>query len=135
MTRNRVAVAIFDVIAGMHVLWAVLLLVDEQSFGATALNGLDSLTSNVAVIAILLFVASGMAVWSTFVAPPSAALLALPQQAVLYLTTVNAIQAVTSAQYADGVPRSWAFILADQSPIFALVILQSVAIWARTRER
>lgn len=44
----------------------------------------------------------------------------LPQMCVLLLATLAAVQAVLGERYADGVQRSWPFILSDQLPMIAL---------------
>jgi hypothetical protein len=48
--------------------------------------------------------------------PPWAALLLLPQQWLLLITATGAWIAIANGAYADGVPRSSAFIAADQLP-------------------
>jgi hypothetical protein len=49
------------------------------------------------------------------------------QQATLIISAQGAFTAIVMSQYADGVPRPWAFIAADQSPYLWAVFLYTAA--------
>lgn len=49
-------------------------------------------------------------------------LLFIPQQLFLIMTTGSAVDFIIMQQYADGVIRSWQFILQDQLPTIVLTI-------------
>ena len=49
-------------------------------------------------------------------------LLFIPQQIFLLMTTGSAIDLIIMQHYADGVLRSWQFILQDQLPTIVLTI-------------
>jgi hypothetical protein len=55
-------------------------------------------------------------------------ILLLPQQLILFLATGGAIKAMWLSQFADGVVRDRAFIIADQSSIVLAAVFHTAAI-------
>jgi hypothetical protein len=55
-------------------------------------------------------------------------LFALPQQAILIMSAWTALTAMWSGEFADGVSRPVAFIVADQAPAVIAAALHAVAL-------
>lgn len=112
----------------LHIMWGCLLLVSQAPYGATALHVYSGVPRVVSVL--VLFAASGLAVWGATRRLPSWQGLAalLPQQALLTVSAYAAVAAVAVAHYGDGVPRPRLFILADQAPAILAVVLHTAAV-------
>lgn len=52
----------------------------------------------------------------------------LPQQALLVCTSLGSVHLACAGHYADGVIRSWAFILADQLPNILVMVFYTAAV-------
>jgi len=112
----------------LHITWGCLLLASRVPYGATALH-VYSWVPRV-VLAVVLFAASGLAIWGVTRRRPSWQGLAtlLPQQALMTFSAYAAIVAVAAAHYGDGVTRPRLFILADQAPVVLTMVLHTVAV-------
>jgi len=112
----------------LHTVWGCLLLLSPSAYGATAIHIFHGLPRD--LIASVLFLASGMAVWAVTRPRPSLRSLAalLPQQGLLTLSAYGAVAAVVVAHYGDGVSRPRLFILADQAPAIIALILHTAAL-------
>jgi hypothetical protein len=111
----------------LHLIWAVALYYDESVRGVTAIYELSGwfpppytkwALASVAIMAIAGIYSHGMA----------AVALMLPQQAVLVLGAMGAIEAMYLGSYADGVLRPQAFLIADQMPAVLAAIGHTIAI-------
>jgi ABC-type Na+ efflux pump permease subunit len=102
----------------LHMIWAVLLVLNVGATGATAVHGPAKLFPNHYGLAALLVIVAGCALLGIYMDGPSATkiLLLVPQQLMLGLSAAAALNAMTDGHFADGVERSRAFIIADQSP-------------------
>ncbi len=58
----------------------------------------------------------------------------IPQQALLSVVVTAVVYAVVMEHYADAVPRSWKFILADQAPVLTLFYIHASGIIRRARD-
>ena len=115
----------------LHLSWGVLLLLDDSAGWATAVHSvLVWLGSTYATAAVMFAVAiaavAGLhrrlahSLWGVG--------LMLPQQAVLFMSAVGAIQAMALSSFADGVVRPNPFIIADQLPAVLIAILHTIGI-------
>lgn len=112
----------------LHALWACLLAVSANPYGATALHVYRSIPRALTVVALL--TASVLAAWAVTRDQPSWRTLAalLPQQAILTVSAYAAVAAVVVAHYGDGVIRPRLFILADQAPVILVFVLHTAAV-------
>lgn len=107
----------------LHILWGVLLLTNPVSSLATPLHILVATFGGRIRTAIVLFAVAIVAmcfVRMKAVHPhrdKGTSFMLIPQQTVLLISSIGSIVAVAHGMYADGVPRPWPFILADQLPI------------------
>jgi hypothetical protein len=114
----------------LHCLWAVLLLSDRATTGATPVHVYHAVPRWL-LVAILLTASVLAAYGVTRRRPTRPALVALlPQQALLVISAAGAVTAVIVAQYGDGVIRARSFILADQAPVILAVLLHTAAVLA-----
>ena len=114
----------------VHLFWAVLLLISADPLYSTPVSGLNDVVDNRYVIAFMLILASTLVLatmsqqkanWCTLLAP-------LPQQALLVLSALASFSASWNQMYADGVPRPFGFIFADQLPTMAAAFFHGCAI-------
>lgn len=119
----------------LHVGWAVLIMIDARACKATPVSILYSLAQGDRVFLVaILFVVAGLALaFLDFrlrqqVHEGILAMLLVPQQFVLWCSAGAGFVAVLHQQYADGVPRSWVHILADQLPVMLMALLYTVAL-------
>jgi hypothetical protein len=112
----------------LHTLWACLLLMSQEPYGATALHVYSPLPRPLMAGALL--TASVLAAWAVTRRQPSWQTLAalLPQQAILTVSAYAAVAAVVAAHYGDGVIRPRPFILADQAPVILVFALHTAAV-------
>lgn len=107
--------------------WASALAWDERVMKVTAISVLSKFMSHDLLIVCLLGTAI-LAASGFFMARRINTLLALvPQQFLLYISAGSALAAVINGRFADGVMRSHAFLLADQSAAFLIAIFHT---WA-----
>lgn len=114
----------------LHLAWAVVLLFDNSATGATAVDALFRFIYPIPVLSAVLAVAGGMAFWAMFTREPWVVLLLIPQQILLMMSAVGAIEAMWLQQFADGVVRDFGFIAADQMHIVLAAIGHTAAIVA-----
>lgn len=124
-------VAIIWCAIALHTLWGCLLLISGEALGATALHGFADLPR--LLTAAILFAVAGLAAVATLrvtMRGPRVLtlVLLLPQQAVLTVSATSSVMAVIHGRYADGVPRPWYFILADQAPVILTMALHTIAV-------
>jgi hypothetical protein len=133
-TKNPYAVSIMLCYCiALHMSWSVILILDPAAIGATALSVFPYLFRGPdATSAILLFVGLLAAV-TVLLRFPGRAWLLLPQQVILLVSAYTATAAAVLGQYADGVPRPAAFILADQLHSILAAGGHAVAIFALWR--
>ena len=108
-----------------------MILADERALYVTALSGLGQRFGGPYPLAAVLFVVAILATIALFVArksPVGTLLLLLPQQCVLVLSAGGAVDAMVLSQFADGVVRPRAFLMADQFPIVLATVMHTVAI-------
>lgn len=117
----------------LHFTWASLLLFDTAAGYATAVHTLLVFVPDAIAVAIYLTVAV-LAIFGLFyqrgIVKP---LCLLPQQFVMMISAGGAIWAMWLGQFADGVQRSHAFLIADQFPAVIAAILHTYAIIAIAR--
>ena len=111
--------------SAMHLVWAVGLIADRSSANATGLHAIMLIAGNHVVAAAILVVVAVLATFAAFLDPVNRALrtmMMLPQQCVLVISTVGVFEAMASRSFADGVPRPFWFIVADQVPLATIAM-------------
>lgn len=133
-----IAVAICVV---LHFWWAALILFgDGTAVHATALFAVYRFVgwgSQTLTGLALVFVAA-LALWGMLTRRPWIVVSLLPQQVVLMISLIGAVQAIWLQQFADGVERPFAFIAADQIDTILLALGHTAAVishWYRLNEK
>lgn len=123
----------------LHLLWAGLLLFSENPLHITAMYALAWLFPMRFGLAIVLVSVAACATYGIMRHSASVGartMLLLPQQLVLAISAAGAARAMWLGAYADGVPRSHFFIVADQAPaIFAMFIHSATIIYLALSDR
>jgi len=116
----------------LHLMWAILLLINPMAGNATALAILLQIFGGPIRTAVILFVVAVTAMWFPFlrytVSKRALAFMLIPQQLVMLMSAGNGIYAAAVGHFSDGVARAHEFILADQLSVILLALLYSVAI-------
>lgn len=119
----------------LHLIWAALLIIDKRSGNATPVAILFQLLQNdrLLVIFILVVVAALAGCFLDLRIRQKCnvghlTLLLIPQQIVLCISAGAGITAAITQQYADGINRCWAHILADQLPVILMAVLYTAAV-------
>jgi hypothetical protein len=117
----------------LHLVWAGMLLVDDQVSTVTAIASLRYVFPFPIAIPIMIWCA--LSAFSAFYVRDGyvAAGLMVPQQFLLFISAGGAIQAMVEGQFADGTIRSASFLIADQSPAVLAAIGHTLAIIATAR--
>lgn len=104
----------------IHLGWAFLILFWNDLIGATPLALLTATARSWLALEAVLLSSVLFACISVFCSSSLIKLICLlPQQTIIGMSFISSLMAVITQQYADGVPRHFAFILADQLPILA----------------
>jgi NADH:ubiquinone oxidoreductase subunit K len=111
-------------------MWAILLLFGKEVLYSTPASAIAGLGQYGA--AAVLFVSSLLGVIGYRKSGLIETL--LPQQAILMLSAAASLHASALSQYADGIPRPFLFIFADQLPTILAAVLHLVALLYESRE-
>ncbi len=119
----------------LHLVWAVILLIDPRAANATPISIICALTGNSRPIVITMFLLVAVLA-SLFldlrirarINLTALSMCLIPQQIVLWCSAGAGIYATFTQHYADGVAKSWAHILTDQSPMILMALLYTVAL-------
>lgn len=125
----------------LHLVQGVLLLFDPTAGNTTSAHLLLKYIPYAPLAGVVMIIAAAMALYELvsrsgtargwyFHRTPNTRYLALllPQQAILVMAAGSAIEAMVTSHFADGVIRSRAFIIADQSTYVLLAIFYTMAI-------
>jgi len=99
----------------LHISWGICGIIDESAYNGTALSGVHAVFGSItpyACFSVAVAAGIGLFMRSMFYG----FCIMMPQQCMLFLSAAAALLAVDAGQFADGVVRSRAFILADQLP-------------------
>lgn len=111
----------------MHILWGIVLLVNQGAIHITAASTLYQMTGSAHYdLRALIYLISGVLPAILVLRPHwnlAGLLASAPQQILLLLAGIAAVTAVTSGTYPDGTMRSWLFILMDQGLYILFPIL------------
>lgn len=120
--RNRLISIMICYSIVLHLSWAILILADESSVGATAISSLHRVVPNFAALSTLVGGSAILAIVGLCLQRWWLVFFLLPQQTLMLISAVGALDAMWLSQFADGVFRSRAFIMADQMycPLSAL---------------
>lgn len=118
--------------SSIHIGWALLLWATPAAEGATPVHILSVVFGGPVRTAVVLLIVASAALAFPFirytVSRPTLALMLIPQQAVLIMSALAGARAAWIGHYSDGVPRPWAFILADQLPVILAAVLYTTAV-------
>lgn len=124
---------IIGVTSLLHLGWGTLLCISQEAGNATPVDiffrflnrpTIVLLFFGVSILALLfLRLRLGQTVNARYLS-----LLLLPQQFVLLCSAGSGFLATILGHYADGVARSWTFILADQLPSILIAVLYTTAV-------
>lgn len=120
---------------GLHLVWASILVFDHSATQATAVNALHRFIGNELLLAFTVAFAALVAFYAMLSRSPWTLLLLLPQQILLMMSAAGAVEAIWTAQFADGVIRSRAFIAADQVYSVLAAMGHTAAIIMQARRR
>jgi hypothetical protein len=111
----------------LHFVWAIALFFDTSPEFTTAISTLSVIFTRPALITTLFSVAFSalMGLMNTF---PGSFFFLFPQQIILFISAGAAIRAMVLSQFADGVVRPRAFLIADQSPAVIAASLHFIAL-------
>lgn len=105
----------------LHTVWAVLNILTAEPLSTTPMWGLMLLIPNRWEVSLALVVGAVAAViGGAFSLQIKGLVLMMPQQMLLLASVSGILKAVAAGAYADGVPRSSLFILADQLPLLLI---------------
>ena len=112
-----------------HLVWASALMIDPAAGFVTAIHALVLFLGQTGTVAALTFgsIMSLMALFAN--SSRSVGWLLIPQQVILCVSGAGAIEAMWLSQFADGVIRPQAFLIADQLPALLFAIGHTVAIF------
>lgn len=113
----------------LHLVWAIGLIIDPSSAGATAVNSVirlfgEPMMSSAALI--LVAVAAMIGLLDSH--RRRSVILLLPQQFLLYVSAFGSYLAIRNGMFPDGVVRSPWFIAVDQAPAILSAIGHTLAI-------
>ena len=132
---RQVSIMVLFAIA-LHLWWTLMILVDQSALNATGLSSLYRYIHPASLLAGVVGGAAVMAFVGLFVRRyPWLIILLIPQQALLMMSAIGALDAMWLAQFADGVLRPRAFIAADQMYSVLAAIGHTMAIIARAMDR
>jgi hypothetical protein len=140
--RRLINFPIIMIVIVQQYIWAVTLLFDPTAHLATAVNVLFTtheiiwtlawpieIPPDIPTVSIVLAAASTLAGASFLMRKTrSTVLMLLPQQFLLYVSAGGAFRAITEGHFADGVARSFGFLLVDQCLVFLVAFFHTWAI-------
>jgi hypothetical protein len=112
----------------LHLVWAGTLLIENTAMNGTAMHALYVMFGSVNILFVALLAVSGCAAWGAISQWRHAMFLVIPQQIFLLVSAAGALEAMWLGQFADGVLRSSAFIVADQIYVVLTAFGHSIAI-------
>lgn len=118
----------------LHLVWALTLYLDDSAANATAVASIRYAIPRPFGILAMLLVAGLAVVGLSMRNAWHATMLMIPQQFLLLISAGGAFEAMWEGQFADGVVRPTAFIVADQMPAILAAIGHVLAIFAMARE-
>lgn len=113
----------------LHILWATLLLLNQGALHIAATWALVEMVGpGHWLLRAFLYASAGILPILLCKYPGSilGLLSVLPQQALVTLSGISALVAITNGHYADGVARPALFIMMDQAPYIVLAILHAI---------
>ena len=114
----------------IHCAWGIGLLV--APFRTTGIDLILTLSHSNHVVAGLIFISAGLlatvSTWSYFDKAIIHVLLFMPQQTLLFISMIGALQSMSLGRFADGVPRPLLFIFIDQIYLVVLCFFHIFAI-------
>ena len=114
----------------LHVVWGLLLWVDPTTLSVTSISMLRYVIDDAFSIGLLLLIASALAAWGIRKGCCRSSLVALlPQQFVLVVTALGAIQAIVLGTFAPGSTlRSRPFLIAALAPMILIAVFHTLAV-------
>lgn len=114
----------------MHWVWGGLLLTDTAPLGVTSINSLTHFGFVTAPYVGLMFLTVAfLAAISRATPKPVGILFILPQQLVLIVSALGAVEAMRTGTFADGTVRSIPFLIADQIPAILIAVFHILCVY------
>lgn len=122
----------------LHLVWAGLLAYNPVTGQSTPVSAIlltfhGRWQSVVALFVVAVAALVGVQFWLTHSHPVVLPSLLVPQQLLLFLSAGAGLHAAAAGHYADGVPRPWEFITADQLPVVLAAFLYTTALVSMAR--
>lgn len=118
--------------AGLHLGWIAVLWNAPGPMIATPISPYYLLFDSSRAVAIMLLLVTGLALTAKWYSPRGGRLFfcLVPQQVTVMASAMAAIHAIATGHYADGIPRPWEFIFADQWGVVVVAILHTAyVVW------
>lgn len=132
--RNRpVSIMVLSAVL-LHLVWAVALFIDPSGVGATAASALHRWIP-LPWLPWVIVTCAFMALTALSTRPLWFVLLLVPQQILLMMSASGAVDAIWLGQFADGVVRTRAFLVVDQSYSIVIMLGHTAAIIMYARGR
>lgn len=118
----------------LHYIWGALLWMDDSVAGVSAIAAVRYVFPH-PFAGLSMIIASTIAMWAFFIRSKTlAAIMMVPQQFLLMTAAGGAIEAMVLGHFADGIPRTQAFLLASQTPAFLAAFGHTAALIALARK-
>jgi len=98
----------------LHFTWAVVIIFDQSSIKATAVDALYYYISDPMILSSVLVIAAILAMFGLTTRSMWVLLLLIPQQTLVLMSASGALEAIWLGQFADGEIRPVGFLLVDQ---------------------
>ena len=134
--RTRPELLIVLLVLCLHLTWAGLIAWTGRYIHSTPLAIVTQTLGSPHILALTLSLSCLLAVVGMFAqAALTRVICFVPQQTLVSMSFASAFGAVAAGQYADGVVRSFAFILSDQLPSMLVAVFHTIAIILLSKAR
>lgn len=123
-------VAIFQ-----HLIWAICLFISPSAAGVTAISAISNWAGGASYAKYVILIVALLALVSLCLSTDSKkpkwywTVMLIPQQLVLMVSAIGAVECISRGMFADGVPRPVPFMFADQIPSILIAIFHTCAIF------
>ena len=114
----------------LHIVWGIVLLLSGVPTRITAIYALNEVVNNHVVLGLIMIIAGVLACVGIYSHKTDikTLVLVLPQQFLLIMSMLGAMEAIDKSSFADGVIRPREFIFCDQFPAILASVLHTVAL-------
>jgi hypothetical protein len=127
--RRLIHFPIILIAISQQLIMGLLLLIDPEVHMVTAIHSVYQIVRPQSLIGFFMIAAAVLAIVGFQLRRKIDTILCMiPQQLLLYISAGGSFRAIWLGQFADGVERSHAFLLADQAPSILIALFHSWAI-------